>query len=289
MWLRWGSIERCAGRTDPLSLSSKRARGDGKRRRAMTLLELMLAMSILLMVVGILGGLAQTAQQGFEYSEGYGVAAQHARVVLDRIARDVGQATANAAFPGCMVSAETVGSYRYPDTLVVWKASGTVTAGRLPCYNELVIYCPNPSAPNQFVQMTTTNTSTAPAADDASAWLTALTALKKDAATKTVVLTDLLRTCSTGSGTATRGAVRFEARLRPSAADWTSYAAGSTTWSNLPWAQGVYGTKTGLRQVWVRTELQLTPGVAWTVNDSAAVQVVPYFGSAALYYTLYHL
>ena len=261
----------------------------------MTLLELMIAMTIMLMVVGALGGLARTVQQGFEYSEGYGVATQHARVVLDRIAQNVCQATANEQFPGCIVVAETVDSYRYPDTLVIWRPSGTpVDPNGLPRYNELVIYCPNPSVPNQFVEITApSDTRTVPTADNQAAWQTGLTALKNAATTKMAVLSTLLRTCSTsssgGGGASTlRGAVRFETRLRPSAADWTNYKAGAGAWMNLPWVQGVYGSQAGLRQVWVRMELQLVPGVDWVASDPAAAQAVPFLGSAALYYQLSH-
>ena len=74
-----------AGRPHPLPLS-QRERGVVSRRRAMTLLELMIAMTVMLMVVGAMGGLARTVQQSFEYSEGYG-AATNMPVLLDRIAR----------------------------------------------------------------------------------------------------------------------------------------------------------------------------------------------------------
>lgn len=261
----------------------------------MTLLELMIATTILLMVVGALGGLARTAQQGFEYSEGYGAATQHARVVLDRIAQNACQAKANDQFPGCLVVAETVDTYRYPDTLVIWRPSGAAANPTgLPCYNELVIYCPSPGAANQLVEITApTDTRTVPAVDNASAWQTELATLKKASTSKSVVLSTLLHTCATsttGGSTSSsmRGAARFETRLRPSAADWASYKAGTVTWMNLPWVQGVYGTQAGLRQTWVRMELQLVPGVDWAASNLAAASAVPFFGSAALYYNLAH-
>jgi prepilin-type N-terminal cleavage/methylation domain-containing protein len=265
-----------------------------------TLLELMIAMTVMLMVVGALAGLARTVEQGYQYSEGYGIATQHARIVLDRIAQNVCQAAANEQFPGCLVVAETVNSYRYPDTLVVWRPGGDASSptglGRtpadpagLPRYNELLIYCPDPSTPSHFVELTAPGDSrTVAAADDASAWQAALAALKKDKGTKSLLLSDLLRTCSTSTGgSGLRGAVRFETRLRPSANDWASYKTGGTTWMNLPWVQGIYGSQAGLRQVWVRTELQLVPGVTW-VESSQAADAVPYLGSAALYYQLTH-
>ncbi len=261
----------------------------------MTLLELMIAMSIMLMVVGALGGLARTVQQSFEYSEGYGAATQHARVVLDRITKNVSEATANINFPGCIVVTETVNSYRYPDTLVVWRPSGTASAPTgLPLYSELVVYCPHPSYPNQLVEITApSDTRTVPVITNESSWQTELATLKKASTSKIVVLTKLLRSCLTTSATTGttsdyRGDVRFEMRLRPSAADWASYTAGSVTWSNLPWVQGVYGPKAGLRQTWIRMEMQLVPGADWVASDPNTAVAVPFFGSAALYYNLTH-
>ena len=67
-----------------------------------------------------------------------------------------------------------------------------------------------------------------------------------------------------------RGAARFETRLRPSDTDWANYKAGSVTWMNLPWVQGIYGSQAGLRQVWVRMELQFVPGVDWIESNAAA-------------------
>ena len=63
----------------------------------------------------------------------------------------------------------------------------------LPLYSELVIYCPHPTIPNQFVEMTApTNTQTVPAATDQAGWLAALATLKTNANTKSIVLTTLL-------------------------------------------------------------------------------------------------
>jgi hypothetical protein len=272
--------------------TDRRAAGQtGTCRRALTLVELLVAMMIMLMVVGSLGAMTRTVQQGFEYCEGYGIATQCARVILDRIAQNVSQATANVQFPGCIVVADNINSYTYPDTLVVWRPTGApANPTGLPRFSELVIYCPNPTTPNQFVEMTApTNTQTVPAATDQAGWQTALTTLKKDANTKSVILTTLLRTCSTNNSTQNlRGDVRFAARLRPSTTDWANFNAGTVTWMNLPWAQGIYGSTAGLRQVWMRVEMQLMPGTAWIESNPAAAQPMPFFGSAALYYQLNH-
>jgi hypothetical protein len=240
-----------------------------------------------------MGALARTVQQGFEYSEGYGVTTQHARVALDRIAQNVCQATASGQFPGCIVVAETVGGYRYPDTLVIWRPSGTAANSTgLPLYSELVIYCPNPASPCELVEITApSDTRTVPEVTNTTTWSSELASLKKASTTKIVLLSALLRTCSTSESSgssALRGAVRFETRLRPSDTDWANYKAGSVTWMNLPWVQGIYGSQAGLRQVWVRMELQFTPGVDWIESNTAAAQAIPFVGSAALYYSLSH-
>jgi hypothetical protein len=264
----------------------------------LTLVELLFAMAVMAMVVGTLAGLSRTAESGFEYSEGYGVATQHAQVAIDRITRTIYGATANEQFPGCIVVAETVGSWRYPDTLVVWntaKASGNASAtaanpSGLPLYSELVIYCPHPTNPNQLVEITAPwNTATAPAVTDMSSWLSQVAVIKANAQSKIVSLTSLLRSCpiASATGSALRGAVRFETRLRPSQTDWNSFKNNMVNWQDLPWVQGFYGWQTGQRQVWVRMELQLLPQVPNGTSYSTGLIPVPFYGSASSYYQMH--
>ena len=112
------------------------------------------------------------------------------QVALDRITRAIYGATANEQFPGCIVVAETVNSWRYSDTLVIWnpaKASGNAgdlaaNATGLPLYRELVIYCPHPTYPSQLVEITAPgNAGTVPAVTDTSTWLTQIAAIKINA------------------------------------------------------------------------------------------------------------
>jgi hypothetical protein len=256
----------------------------------MTLLELVLAASILLMVVGALGAVANAVQQGYEYCEGYGLATQHARVVLDRIARNVCQATANEQFPGFLVVPSYEGAWRYPDVLVVWHPSGAAAnpAG-LPQFNELVIYCPSNSAPNNLLEITVPNdTRTVPAVTNQTQWATEIQNIQANAAAQVVTLTNLVRTCATGVTPPLkwRGAVRFESRLVPSDTQWSQYKGGTLAWNQLCWVQGMYGSQTGLRQAWLRVELQLVPGAAWVATNPAAARAAPFFGSAAVYYQM---
>ncbi len=181
----------------------------------MTLVELLVAMSLLVLVAGTLAGLTRTSQQGFEYCEGYGAATQHARVAIERIARTIYGATANEQFPGCLLIAETVNAWRYPDTLVVWRPSGTAAAPNgLPLYCELVIYCPHPNNPNQLVEITAPgDTRTVPAITDTATWQSQIAAIKISAQAKVVNLTGLLRSCpiSTVSGAAARSSTLRDA------------------------------------------------------------------------------
>jgi prepilin-type N-terminal cleavage/methylation domain-containing protein len=255
----------------------------------MTLIELLIAMAVIGMVMATLGTLGLGVRQNHEYSQNYGLATQHARVALDRIARTVAEATTSAQFPGFLVVAETEGTVRFPDTLVVWHPSGAAAdPDGLPRFNELVIYCPSPYLPNQLVELSVpSDTRVAPAASDAAQWLTEVRAIKQSNATKSVTLTTLLRTAAVSSSTLKwRGAVRFEQRLRPSETEWASYKAGTTAWQNLNWVQGIYGAQTGLRQAWLRTEIQLLPGAAWVANDPNGQQAVTFFGSSAVYYEM---
>ena len=264
------------------------------QRPGLTLLEMMLAIAILVMIAGALAGLSKAVQMTSDYGEGQGMTTQHARVALERIERTVSEAAANESFPGFLVVEEYVSSWRFPDTLVVWHPPAGVAAADpkgLPRFSELVIFCPNPQQPSQLLEITVPgDTRTAPAADNQAAWASEITAIKKSSTAQTVLVTDLLRTCYVADSTSStsdlgRGAVRFESRLRPSADEWSQYRSGTLPWRQLSWVQGIYGSQTGLRQAWLRIEMQLAAG--GTAAAAGLPQGIPFFGSAALYYEMH--
>jgi type II secretory pathway pseudopilin PulG len=265
------------------------------KQHAVTMLELLLAITIMTMLAAALGGMASGVYRTNEYSEGYGLATQHARVALERIRRAVSEASANELFPGAIVLSDTVGGYDFPDTLVVWNpTSDPLDENAGPRMNEIIVFCTNPSAPNELWEITQpTSTATVPTATDIAGWKTAVSGLKNSSTANKVVVTDLLRIAEVSEVAANttgrrRGCLRFERRVLPSEADWTAYLAASNeaaTWTALPWAQTIYGTKTGLRQTWVRIEMQLMPGVV-VAHDVDAMPAAPFFGSAALYYEM---
>jgi len=237
-----------------------------------------------------LGGITKAVQLSFEYNQGHGDATQHARVVLERICRTARAATANEKFPGFIVLAEEVGSWRFPDTLVVWRPDGDpVFPEGMPRLDELVIYCPHPEAPGTLVEITTNDT--AELSEDDVARASQIEAIKRSSASDVTTLTSRLRTGAVedGGDGQLRGAVRFETRLRPSDAQWKNDSDNPSwdEWHELPWVQGIYGSETGLRQTWVRIEIQLMAGDPPAPGAVDRRQAIPFFGSAALYYTMH--
>src|SRR5437773_6120741 len=90
------------------------------KRRGMTLAELLIAATIMLMIAAAVGTLASAVKSANDYCKGYTTSAQHARVALSRMERAMMNAYANEQFPGCLVVAEQAGSQTLPNTLVIW-------------------------------------------------------------------------------------------------------------------------------------------------------------------------
>ncbi|HEY2882971.1 MAG TPA: prepilin-type N-terminal cleavage/methylation domain-containing protein [Pirellulales bacterium] len=256
------------------------------RRRGLTLVELMISVAVLSMIVTALGMMARAVEISSEYNQSYGTTTQNARVTMDRIDRAVSQAYSNSSWPGVWITEDVVGNYNFPDTLVVWRPSGTAANPQgAPLAGELTIFCPDPAAPSQFVELTVPgNTTPLPSASNATAFKTFIDGLKTTAGVNKVQLTSLLYSAGvTGSATAKSG-VRFVATMNPSDADFQTYPG--VAWNTLPWPQGLCSQTMGLRQVWVRVELQLLPAGTWIFTGTAAQTPVPYFGSFVYSYAL---
>ena len=273
--------------------SPRRLKAAGKRRRGLSLAELLIAGAIMTLIAGGMGTLAMTMQTANDHCHSQNVAAQHGRVVSARIQAAVRGATASEAFPGCVAFDETIGSYSFPDTLVVWRPL-TIAAdptGR-PRVSELLLFCPDPEEPTRLLEIRDpSDASQAPLLTNTVAWDTLLADLKSDPNAERVEISDLLRTGNpTGpNGTETRRAdlracVRFNVILAPSAAQWTNYRAGTVTWQALNWPLDLYGNRSGTRQVTCQFELQFDPTSAAATD--AQQSIVPCFGSATLTYQL---
>lgn len=244
-------------------------------RRGLSLAELMISIAIMAMLSGVLATMALGVQSANEYTRGQSTAAQHARVVLQRIDRTLQNATFSESFPGFAVVSWTEGSESFPDTLVVWKPSGTaVDPSGVPRANELVIYRPDPTTPSQLLEIT--NPYELPtvtyAANNTSSWRTLVTTLVGRSNAQKVVLTDLMRT-ALGSSTR-RGVVRFRSVSAPTETEISNYRAASANWSSLNWPLDRYG----MRNQTCYTELQLVPD-----NDASdGALVLPFFWSTSL-------
>lgn len=264
-------------------------------RRGLTLLELMLALTVSTILIGSLATLASVTRQTSEFSEGQTAAVQHARVAFERLNRFLSEAYATETYPGVVVVDETVGSYRYCDTVVIWRpANGTpANASGPPLVRELVIICPDPADPRRLVEITAPADTRTIQLNEASLNTTSgrslIAGIKSASSSVKTPLTSLLRTASTSSGgnSNLRAAIRFECELHPTAAELTAYRNGTLAWSDIAWPQGTFSSSCGLRQVWLRGELQLMNESYNTDGSASAAAVpIPFLGSGALYYSV---
>jgi hypothetical protein len=182
-----------------------------------------------------------------------------------------------------------VGSYAFPDTLIVWTPAGApANANGPPLVRELTIFTFDPSHPERLLEITVPGDNrAAPSMTNASAWVGLLTSIHASSSAQRVQLTDLLRTGNSSSnGSNVRGVIRFETRYLPTLTEWASYQSGSTAWADLSWPLNLYGSQYGMRQAWCRMELQLVPRGQTREGTDAAANAIPVFGSATLLSTL---
>src|SRR5262245_26060601 len=83
-------------------------------RRGMTLTELIVAIGVMGLIAATLGTLALSVEVQGDHVQGTGDAVQHARVVLDRIQRNLRQATAAENYPAYLVVPQVNGTDSYP-------------------------------------------------------------------------------------------------------------------------------------------------------------------------------
>ena len=151
----------------------------------------------------------RSVQFANEYSQGYGTATQHARVAHRPDRPAVQQAYGKSIYPGVWVTQDTDGQWTYPNTLIVWQPSGTpANPSGPPLVQELVIFCPDPNAPNDLVQLTVPgNTTTVPTTNTPS-FTSLINSLKTSSTANKVVLTNLLQVASVSGPAAERQRAR---------------------------------------------------------------------------------
>lgn len=262
----------------------------GQCRRGLSLTELLVAATIMVMIVGAMSMLAMTVHSANDHCQGQSTAAQHGRVVLDHITRSISSATASESFPGVVVISDPVGSWTFPDTLVVWLPEGPAADPEgLPRVSEIVLFAPDLAQPNSLVRLRQEgNNATVPAATELASWRALAAAIRTDPDAERTVLTNRLRTGSliegTGAGTTTnvRGCLRFTRLMAPSESEWADYKEGDLDWDEVAWPLDAFSSVTGTRRVVCQIELQIAPAD----TDTSAVTAVPFFGSAGVTYDL---
>jgi prepilin-type N-terminal cleavage/methylation domain-containing protein len=260
-------------------------------RRGLTLAELLCASAILTLLAGAMATLAYGVSGANDYSRGQNEAAQHARVALERIRRNVIHCKASESFPGCLVASTAVGIHAFPDRLLIWKSDGVAAgATEYPKQSDLIVYTYNPSRPTELLEITTTDTTLLNSTTN-SALNTVVDALLASPSSTKTVITDRLDIATTGNGTGTRlaelladsasrGMVRFRILMSPTAAQWAEYKGGARAWANIDWPLDQFGTDTGNRRVSCLTELQML------ADDTSEKPAIPFFGSATKVYQL---
>jgi hypothetical protein len=226
------------------------------------------------------------SEQAFAVAQSQADLAQEAQVCLRRIQQAVQQAYATEQFPGFIVAETPVGQWNIPNTLVVWNPRGPVnTARSVPYPSELVIFCPDPRNPERLLEVHPgAGLESCPSPEDKPAWQKWVLAVLDSPESQVVLLTDRLRTARIGdndSGSLCAGVFFFD-MLRPSQEELAQFRAGNRSWEALPWVLNLYGAQYGLRQHWVRIELQLRTGS--TLVSAGPEEVLPFFGSAAIYF-----
>ena len=127
-------------------------------RRAMTLAELLISMTILAMMSVVLAGMSNAVNSAWSYTKGIEETDLQAQAALERIQYMVSQTgtykvSGQPTRAGLAVVTRSVGSSQLPDALVLWtggRSGGMATSGvqsRLPIIGELLIYTWDASTP----------------------------------------------------------------------------------------------------------------------------------------------
>jgi hypothetical protein len=211
---------------------------------------------------------------------------------MQRIATTVRGATTSDAFPGFLVIEQSVDGWMFPDILVVWHPEGAPADPEgLPRVNELRVYCPNPNAPNELLEVTfPADSRVVPSPSDTVAWRIEAAAMKATEDGVRTVLTDMLRTAQVNNLAASqRGVIRFQVRYRPSADEMAKCEDGVAgfEWYKLAWPQGIYTFSVGMRQAWLQMELQLVPQSTSIGAHSSDETAIPFLGSASRFFEVH--
>lgn len=280
----------------------------GSARSGLTLVELVIGMTITGLLAMVLGGMTLAIQQGATHVAGVADASQQARVGLERWRWMVAQAgtyqvSGQSSTVGLAIVSQALGSQLVPDTLVVWSGGrdgGMAGAGlqaRLPRASELVIYAPDATRPERWVEVTFPGNSQSVDFRDANFSTTIRSLLTTPTASR-VLLCDRVRTVAVSSSQRVSG-LRFTLYQVPSDGELSGVSSGSAAWYELTWAGGVATGSSGMRQANIGVELPIerarvigstssangTSGEALSNGTSSSANTaLLFFGSAGVRY-----
>lgn len=249
-----------------------------RNRRALTLVELLMTIAISAIVMAGFVGITSSITTMDTVSRNRSETLQHGQVAALRIQDHIRQAYVTESFPGFRIFDTTVGSYKYPDVLIVWRPSNTPTnpTGK-PTVGELVVIGPDPSNPNRLVELRHSTTTPCPDYTDTTGWTATLLTMWQSG--QLTVISDKLRTAHPAGATGTtRGCMRFNRIAAPTDSAIANYRAGALDWDSMNWPLDMFSSKAGVRSVACQFELQ------FSINASVATEFIPIFGSAARNY-----
>ena len=263
-----------------------RRRHSAAHRGGMTLIELVVAASVMSLVAVALGGLVIAVDSARSHVRGVHEATAQGQFAIDRIRSAVNRSGSYRIGTGATVlGVAVVWTDDRPETLVVWTGGRDASLAdaspldRLPKANELVLYTPDPDEPLRLVEIVVP-TATGNVDFDSAGFEAQIRQLVGDAGTEKLTLCDRVRLSSVDSTSAAN--VRFELDETPTAAQIAATPVGTEAWRSLPWVSGVSSSRAGLRQCAVRIELQ-TVTLDDVTNDSASPSL-PGFGVAVRRY-----
>jgi hypothetical protein len=257
----------------------------------LTLAELLIATTIMVMIGGAMALLAATVHSTNDHCSQQLTSAQHARIVLDRVERAMEKAIGNEQFPACLVISEQIGEQEFPQTVAIWSPIGpAANPSGLPLVREIVLFTPRPTSPNVLLELRLPgDANSVPPPADIAGWRALADAIRTSQMAERIVLTDRLRTAPVSgdwneSLTAgqLRGVVRFRRVMSPTEEAWAEYRAATRPWSDLNWPLDSYRSTSGTRAVVCQTEVQMAVGNMTAASSTA----VPFFGSTYFSYEL---
>lgn len=256
-------------------------------RAGLTLVELMVAASVMSLVAVTLGGLVHAVDTARSYISGMQLASSQGQFAIDRIKSAVQRAGTYQSESGSTVfGAGVIWNSDRPEILVVWTGgreesrSDQGTSTDPPPANEIVIYTPDPDAPHRLVEIAVPSATGTVDFADAGFETRIRQIISNSEPDERVTICDRIRIAVDGTDTA--AALRFEAEQTPSDGDVATTAPQTSEWRNLNWYGGISSSTAGLRHFLLRIELQvLTDG---TPGDPASKIAMPIFGAASRRY-----